>query len=577
MEKERNKIIKEWCSGREDLCLLLNGRFSDYRHHSHCGHCYHSGVNEDDGGMEVMPVRLMAMPDEDDRWIAIVKVLGDAGIQYESDCSFIADKIEIIDFMDLHDISTWKFIKSAGADITSKSAGAITYAAGTGNLTLVEFLYEIGAELCELCNSPICIAAGNGHLDIVKWLYEHGVDVNDDGDCIPFINAAYGGYIDVMEFLNESAVPLQQCKDEALCMAASCGHVQAMKWLFEHGADTVSNNCDVIMKAAGGGHLDAVKYLYDRGIDITIRENLVVRTAASEGHLDIVKWLYEHGADITAHGNDAIQLAAGEGHLETVMYLHEHGADIRAADILDGMKDCAIILASENGHLEVVKYLYENGADAISCGCEALKRAAMNGHTTILEWLYENGADFSLKFKELERVVAERHHDETVLWLSDIQHHHRAEETPPPLMRQVIIARKDLNMSPGKLSAQVSHASMAFMMPQIKANAVKYGDSYKSEISFDRDTYEGWINGIFTKTVCKAKNRTQLLKAVSIAEGLGLKEGKDFFLIKDACLTEIKPEETDENGCGRTLTCIGFRPLDDETAHTISRKFQLYD
>lgn len=30
-------------------------------------------------------------------------------------------------------------------------------------------------------------------------------------------------------------------------------------------------------------------------------------------------------------------------------------------------------------------------------------------------------------------------------------------------MRQLIIARKDLNMSPGKLAAQVSHASMAFL------------------------------------------------------------------------------------------------------------------
>ena len=31
-------------------------------------------------------------------------------------------------------------------------------------------------------------------------------------------------------------------------------------------------------------------------------------------------------------------------------------------------------------------------------------------------------------------------------------------------MRQLIIARKDLNMSPGKLAAQVSHASMAFCL-----------------------------------------------------------------------------------------------------------------
>jgi len=53
-------------------------------------------------------------------------------------------------------------------------------------------------------------------------------------------------------------------------------------------------------------------------------------------------------------------------------------------------------------------------------------------------------------------------------------------------------------------------------------------------------------------------------------------EGKDFFLIKDACNTELEPEEYDENGVGRTLTCIGFKPLDDEIAWQISKKFQLY-
>ena len=61
-----------------------------------------------------------------------------------------------------------------------------------------------------------------------------------------------------------------------------------------------------------------------------------------------------------------------------------------------------------------------------------------------------------------------------------------------------------------------------------------------------------------------------------MAEELGMVEGKDFFLIKDACNTELTPEEIDENGVGRTLTCIGFKPLDDETAWKISKKFQLY-
>ena len=150
-------------------------------------------------------------------------------------------------------------------------------------------------------------------------------------------------------------------------------------------------------------------------------------------------------------------------------------------------------------------------------------------------------------------------------------------------MRQLIIARKDLNMSAGKLAAQVSHASMAFLTAPLretkddknKIKRIENGE-YVFEIKIDAETYDNWICGIFTKTICGARNKNQLLKAKNIAEELGMEEGKDFFLIKDNCLTELEPEEIDENGVGRTLTCIGFRPLQDDVAHEISRKFQLY-
>lgn len=209
-------------------------------------------------------------------------------------------------------------------------------------------------------------------------------------------------------------------------------------------------------------------------------------------------------------------------------------------------------------------------------------------------------------------------------------------------MKQVIVARKDLNMSPGKLAAQVAHASMVFLTNNLRANYTKvlncevgyawtpqtiresktekrkpqlyrrndlsnfaenarekgedyfyfrpvdpanpYGPlmlceptyHYRASMEFDVDTWEQWIQGSFTKVICEAKNRNQLMKAVTIAEELGLKEGKDFFLIKDNCRTELEPEEIDENGVGRTLTCIGFKPLEDEMANKISKKFQLF-
>lgn len=148
------------------------------------------------------------------------------------------------------------------------------------------------------------------------------------------------------------------------------------------------------------------------------------------------------------------------------------------------------------------------------------------------------------------------------------------------MYKQIIIVRKDLNMSPGKLSAQVSHASMAFLTWMLRNHIVGEvigKNVYRTEcIDINKDLFEQWIDGIFTKCVLEAKNKNQLLKAKTIAEELGMKEGEDFFLIKDCCLTELEPEEFDENGVGRTLTCIGFRPMDNEIIDKIGKKYQLY-
>ena len=147
--------------------------------------------------------------------------------------------------------------------------------------------------------------------------------------------------------------------------------------------------------------------------------------------------------------------------------------------------------------------------------------------------------------------------------------------------KQVIIARKDLNMSPGKLAAQVAHASTAYFTRWIKNNTCldEYGVKpiendgvYFVDGNFPKDIWEGWINGKFTKTVVEAKNKDQLLKSVLWAQEHGFHENVDYFLIKDVCLTELEPEEMD----GTTLTCIGFRPLPNDLANELSHKYHLY-
>lgn len=196
------------------------------------------------------------------------------------------------------------------------------------------------------------------------------------------------------------------------------------------------------------------------------------------------------------------------------------------------------------------------------------------------------------------------------------------------MYKQIIIARRDLEMSPGKLAAQVSHASMAFLTTMVRENTHKYctnvyracelnGDRiwyrhpdlyemaeetrqagkksfyaepvnperpygklqfaspnyiYKLNMDVDPGIFTEWISGAFTKCVLGARNKNKLMKAVEIAESLGMKEGVDYFLIRDNCNTELEPEDED----GRTLTCIGFKPMPEEIIDQIGKKFHLY-
>lgn len=146
-------------------------------------------------------------------------------------------------------------------------------------------------------------------------------------------------------------------------------------------------------------------------------------------------------------------------------------------------------------------------------------------------------------------------------------------------MRRLFIMRKDLNMSPGKLAAQVAHCAEAYWTNQMKKCAIPMAIAddeetigYNIRFPIFRDEFDEYVNGLFTKTICEARNKNHLLKAKTKAEELGLEENKDFGLIYDNCLTDLEPEEDE----GTTLTGIWFRPLDDETAHLISKKYQLY-
>ena len=106
-------------------------------------------------------------------------------------------------------------------------------------------------------------------------------------------------------------------------------------------------------------------------------------------------------------------------------------------------------------------------------------------------------------------------------------------------MRRLFIMRKDLNMSTGKLMAQVMHCAEAYWTSKIRRGDLYHtkDGQYMAQMTMPESVYRDYVCGSFTKTVCEARNKNQLLKAKDIADELGLVEYIDYGCIYDKCLT----------------------------------------
>lgn len=112
------------------------------------------------------------------------------------------------------------------------------------------------------------------------------------------------------------------------------------------------------------------------------------------------------------------------------------------------------------------------------------------------------------------------------------------------MYKQVIVIRKDLDLGKGKLVAQGAHAVIGAIR--------KIGE----------DVVEEWEKDGSKKVVLKVND----LKEFKQIEG-GLKKAKiDYFLVKDAGLTQIKPG---------TPTAIGIGPVEERKIDKITGKLKL--
>lgn len=122
--------------------------------------------------------------------------------------------------------------------------------------------------------------------------------------------------------------------------------------------------------------------------------------------------------------------------------------------------------------------------------------------------------------------------------------------------KQYIVARKDLKMPPGKLAAQVSHASMGAITQYFLTNVKKTskGDVLEDSLVLNLHTLpniKAWLANDFTKVVLAVTSEKELIDLYVDLYSLKL----DPVLIRDNGLTCFHGQVTP--------TCFGLPPYKD--------------
>lgn len=117
--------------------------------------------------------------------------------------------------------------------------------------------------------------------------------------------------------------------------------------------------------------------------------------------------------------------------------------------------------------------------------------------------------------------------------------------------KQVIVVRKDIEMSPAKLAVQVAHASIGGFLECL--------ESFEHEAVLQK-----WYNDSKQKkVVLQVNDLNQLEEFMKLAQNLGYR----YFQVRDAGRTELEPD---------TLTCVGFAPMENESIDILTRSLKTY-
>lgn len=305
-----------------------------------------------------------------------------------------------------------KLLLGKGAPVAianSKGVQPLHLASAAGHLPVVQVLLTHGASICQpdiSGQTPLAYAIKQGaSMELVKLLVSKGkscLKSVDKGGNSLLLMAAQAGKAEILKFLIDSAVPLDQVDTNgqtALHLAAGTGDAAMVDLLLGSRASvTIKDNqgrTALFSAISESDNVQLVKKLVERGSDIHVvnREDVsLLIEAVTKEKIPLVEYLLNREIDVTRtggkEGTTALHQAAKRCNLLLIKLLQQKGGQVSAQD---NQRNTVLHVALENScPLNVVDYLLNCGADVNlpnSQNATSLHLAAQQATFTILEVL----------------------------------------------------------------------------------------------------------------------------------------------------------------------------------------------
>lgn len=212
-----------------------------------------------------------------------------------------------------------------------------------------------------------------GNVPELLQALEHEWDVDEKIVLSNFISlspieiAIIAGKFDVVKFLVNQGVELNNPDTSAFLLAVRYGNEQLIRYVVEHGA-----KLDLRNHVGSGAYAQAyyrnksnIPLIHELGLDMKEHGGELWRMAVSDHDMQTMELLLKYGVDINynkpnmvyPYGASALTVAARIGNFKMVKFLIQYGADITLKE-KDGDRAYTIVLSQKN--YEMAQFLKEH-------------------------------------------------------------------------------------------------------------------------------------------------------------------------------------------------------------------------